>query len=1720
MFNPIEASENIRESFIDYITTSFSFADPVYSKKFRKALQQPDVIAKGPYLELSGSYETGHSLRELIAQGKASPLFETLENTSESEKELKLDRGLYLHQELALEKANAGKSLVVTTGTGSGKTECFLIPIIDALLKEEENGTLNDSVRTILIYPMNALANDQIKRMRSLLKDHPTIRFGLYNGNTPHDRETGLRNYQKLHATDQIRKIDVQPLQNEVLSRREMQERPPHILITNYSMLEHMLLRPKDDMIFSGAQLRYIVLDEAHIYKGATGIETSLLMRRLRARISSADCVQYILTSATLGGKDADDDIVAFAERLCGTHFTAEDIIRSVEKTPPVQDPWEIPFTVFAELAANKRVPNEILRDDGYTMSESEEGPVLYELLLHSNLFHEVRSIAREKGPLTVNEFVKALYNCGFELTDQDFVDFISVCTRAEKGKSALIKARYHFFARALEGAYITLNEPRELFLQRKSHMIYDDESEQEVFECAVCKDCGRLAVVGKTVNDHLVQVKQDDPDAEYYIPHREEEDPLIDEDDESGVNEETGLGENEYAICPICGAIAGEEGRFDPPCPHGYHQYIKVTKVQKKDSGKAKCIACGFGELRRFYIGGDAATAVLGTKLYDLLPETEEKPIPQQSDPKKHDNPFAFAARKTVQEIHKARQFLAFSDSRSEAAFFACYMEKSYDEFLRRRGIWHVMEKCRESGVTVLRVDDFVKRLSRYFLEQRTFRKWDAAEDADLTPESDRNAWIAVLNEMYNARRGTSLPAMGLMSFEYKENEEYGNYFQQFGLSEEEGKALLNLLVMDIVYAGAIKPDFSLTPADREYIFYSQTQKAMVLMKQPDNSQKNRITGWISRKKENGNYYPNNRLKRMVRATGMSEDMAYDWLKSYWENILKGSQNAELVLPTKDFKIRIHGDRELKFYRCKKCGRITSYNCKGMCSFIKCDGTLEEYDPTSDLEHNHYAKLYQDKRMQPLFIKEHTAQLSKDRGIEYQNAFVQHRLNALSSSTTFEMGVDLGTLETVYMRDIPPSPANYVQRAGRAGRSLTSAAFVLTYAKLSSHDFTFYKNPVRMIRGIIQAPVFKIQNQKVINRHIYAVAFSAFFAANEDVYDGDNRSVFLNEDGYDKFKTFLSQHPEHLKTLLQQSIPEEMHEILGIHDFSWINGLIGEQGLLEIAVKDYKETIQLYEKMIEDYKTQGKIIEAGNYTGRLKAFRCSKEDGKVQKSLIDFLVRSNILPKYGFPVDTVELLIDASASDENKSLKLDRDLQLAVAEYAPGAEVVADGKLYKSRYIRKIPSVSSGWETGHFYTCSQCKEPNFTKDEIPSEGRACISCGTNIPKRYWQTTLEPRMGFIAENGNGKEVSMRRRPEREYKSDDYYVGDLQRDVIDSVVYSVQGRQVKIESTANDSLVVVVEDPKYYVCPLCGYAADVKPKTHKNAYGFACRGDQFVQRILSHDFKTDVAKIEFDTAKAASRDTMLSVMYAILEGMVEVLGIERNDIKGTLYKIKGRYSIVLYDAVAGGAGHVRRIVTQDGKVFQKVLAAAYNRVKQCGCATSCYNCLRNYYNQRIHDHLDRNLAIHFLEEWLENIQLFQEHESLELSERQMEVPKIKTEPGRDFEYDVNQIPNWDEGMKNLFLSPEEINWLTSFRHIAKEHGVPAPISDVCVHPGRSNDRIWIDLAWPGSKTALFCAENREAFSALGKYDWRVFIIGDPTIDLLELIHQIQSEEEEE
>ena len=301
----------------------------------------------------------------------------------------------------------------------------------------------------------------------------------------------------------------------------------------------------------------------------------------------------------------------------------------------------------------------------------------------------------------------------------------------------------------------------------------------------------------------------------------------------------------------------------------------------------------------------------------------------------------------------------------------------------------------------------------------------------------------------MVNARRSTSLVSLGLIKFNYKGNSQdmIQNAARELGQKAEDTQALFDLLVMDIVYHGALEGDCELTDSDRDYIFYSTRPKRFKILKDRDqDTKKTHLRGWACAIRDNGSLISNSRLKRVMKALDKNEAAANELLKDYWNGVLCGTEglssadNQEFYIHTNRFTIQA-GTEATPLFRCDTCGKVTMHNCKNFCQNVRCGGRLQPISREAILAEDHYAKLYQSEEMKPLHIKEHTAQLGREQQQKYQEMFINKKINALSCSTTFEMGVDVGDLETVFLRNMPPSPANYVQRAGRAGRGLNTAS-------------------------------------------------------------------------------------------------------------------------------------------------------------------------------------------------------------------------------------------------------------------------------------------------------------------------------------------------------------------------------------------------------------------------------------------------------------------------------------------------------------------------------------------------------------------------------------------------------------------------------------------------------------------------------------------------------
>ncbi len=1596
MFNPAKASNDIKNEFVDYIATSYSFNDESLQNQFVSELK--NTISKGPFLEIKDIFKTGHSIKELVDKGILSPLFlnvETGKLNNGYKYKLPVDRKLYLHQEQAIQAIISGNNAVISTGTGSGKTNCFLIPVINELLREQEAGTLGPGVRALFVYPMNALANDQMKNIRELLMDYPDITFGVYNGGTENDEKSAIAVYEAMFAKEKIEKLRHR-LDNEILSRDEMKKNPPNILFTNYAMLEHLLFRPKDDVLFSHADFRFVVLDEAHVYNGATGIETAILLRRLKARISASKKTRFILTSATLGnGSSADDDIITFAENLCGEEFKKENIIRATrEEFVPNLHVSHYPNELYKKLADERNIVADILGEYGVSYDKSkDENELIFDFIVGSDLYRSLRM--NVSNVCTIAEIGQCL-----GIDEEAAISFIALCTRAQKNGKSLLDARYHFFIKSLEGCYFTLVPNKKLFLNRQTRL-FENEKQCAVFEIAVCDNCGRIAIVGTRKNRHLIQTRKFDEEAEYFYLLDDDNDDLADEDI---IDAEKSLEKEYYYVCRNCGAIVADGELHNLPCDCGKENYIKVVKAKILNSG-ARCGTCCNGIYKRLYLGNDAATAVLATSLYEELPEL----VYEEAESSRTKQNIFFKGNPNNKKIAKrtVRQFLTFSDSRQEAAKFACYLSKSYGEFLRRRGICHIMEERKDLMTNQdFSISDVVTVLASYYNSKKSFAMSNS-DESNLTVNSRKNAWVALLNELTRFNSPTSLTALGQIQFHYMGNspEIVDSLAEQFGVSSSSVRALLDLLVFEIIKTGAIYPDSDsdIDDNDREYIFYAPSQRFITYLKSPDDK-RTTVSSFAPRNKQTGGFYKNNKIYYVCRTLGITEDKAAGFLKDYFDYLTKDeygnpyrmediNKDGTYVLRAKNLSVLTNEDSRAHWYKCRKCGKITQFNLDGRCPSARCEGGLIEISPEEIIKNNHFAKLYRLEKMEPLFIKEHTAQLSKKESAEYQEQFIKKEINALSCSTTFEMGVDVGDLETVFLRNVPPLPSNYAQRAGRAGRSINAAAFALTFAKLSSHDLSFFNEPKKMISGTILPPLFKVDNEKIVRRHIYAVALSMFFADHEELYNYNDAEKFINQKGYECFIDWILSHPVRLKDILKKSIPDinNLHIRIGIDDFGWVDEFCGEEGVFTQLITEYESNVSNFEKLIQKFKKDGNFKAVVKCEGKLNNYKSNR--------LIEFLARGNILPRYGFPVNTVELYQNSSANNIAK-LRLCRDLQVAIAEYAPSSEVVADGRLYTSRYIKKsaIGTNRQDWHTGYIAVCDDkdCKTVNYSVVPPSKEGIPCISCGKKTKPINFFESIEPRSGFVAERKD-KDVPMTKQ-EKNYRSEDYYIGNTSAKSIEKRYFTFNGIEIRVESTTNDSL-MVKSSTDFYVCPLCGYAVAADEnigekkveeqmsghalvvettRPHESLYGqYNCDSKRLERRSLHHVFNTDVAKISF-SCDTSDYETMISVMYAILNAMARDLNIERKDIKACLSKhLNGKnvqYSIIVYDAVPGGAGHSRRLVTKDGMMLHNIFMSALSNMKSCNCDPSCYNCLRSYENQKIHDILNRHSAERFLKQF--------------------------------------------------------------------------------------------------------------------------------------------------
>lgn len=1545
MTNSLDAvttSESIKATYRRYLSSLLAVREPKIDAALQKAIDSTEMLDRGPYLEATPPYAPGNPIEALIVDGVLSPGFAELASDA-----LPLDRSLYVHQEQAIRKAAAGRNLVVASGTGSGKTESFLIPILDSLVREQQAGLLGPGVRALLLYPMNALANDQMKRLRQVLAAYPAITFGRYTGETETDPRKAIEAFAELNIGEPM-------LDNEILSREEMRARPPHLLLTNYAMLEYLLLRPLDMELFaSGAdsKWRYIVVDEAHVYDGSQGAEIAMLLRRVRDRVAPDQPIQCIATSATVGGDSDPSAVTRFASSLFGQPFEwipndpgRQDIVTAQRVEAPSGPFWgPLSARDYVSIVSEPDPEGALLsaaREAGWSPDDST-GVTAATALSHERSLADMRAMLAA-GPQPFRKVARRTFGDGSEGV-AGLAAMVSLASSLrEPDGTTPISARYHLFLRATEGAFTCLSQSGpHVHLARQ---VVCPDCEAPVFEIGSCKRCGAVHVYGMPTSEggvHYLRPRKAASKGIWLVLG--DQDGLTDEDETATVDDGDDISGEVIKLCTCCGALVKPDAGTCAGC--GTSELRVVRRLKQRGDEVAGCLVCGArgaATVRTFDAGPDASGAVITTALYQSLPIA--------------DDPHGALLP------GEGRKLLAFSDSRQSAAFFAPYLEDSYSRLQRRRLI--------SQGILASHADEEPAAIEDIIFN--TVKRAAAVKNfpGRMTSQQSRRVvapWV--MAEIVAMDDRQSLEGLGLISIGLYRDPSWKAPVPllQLGLSEDEAWALLQELVRTLRQQGAVTMPEEVPPNDE--IFAPRLGPIRARLSGPEAIRK--VLSWLPGKGTNRRV---DYIRRILAALGSEVD-AVATLKGIWEYLthpqtpidwLRSSAESGLgqVYQVDHECLRLSWvTSSTPVYQCQICRRITPFSVRGVCPALGCDGELEEFvPPPASEDRDHYRTIYRSMNAVPMKAKEHTAQWVNTEAARIQREFVRGELNALSCSTTFELGVDVGELQAVMLRNMPPSTANYVQRAGRAGRRTGAAALVVTYAMRRSHDLTRFNEPEVMIAGHVRAPYVPMTNERIDRRHAQSIAMAAFFRWQFDLTGRIDRKAgefFLHQDGnepsVDLVRTFLTPVPDSVSESLARVLPPEVAAELDLASGSWATTLIE---LLETVRDELRSEVDTMAELEQAASSNGKHDLASRYQRVGNTLR--------RRDLLGFLANRNVLPKYGFPVDSVELRTNFGLGKSNGALlELSRDLSQAVYEYAPDAEIVAGGSLWVSRGIYRVPG--RDLQEYQYHVCKRCGGFRHGIETVDEKCQYCGEGAQSVPRKI---TI-PEFGFVAAPEPKKPGS--RPPRRSWNGAVHILARPPE--ARTRTLRMNGGSMTLSVGPRGRLVTLADGPNgmgFWICDWCGHGSPrvsnpQKPPKHNHLLkNRPCTGPQRLLD-LGHVYETDLLSIDADVSGVrATHGAWLSVMYALVEAASDSLEIARDDIGGSLSPAgEDRWSITLFDAVPGGAGHVLQVEEN----LDKVLRAALERVSECECGreTSCYGCLRSYQNQRDHDHLSRGAA---------------------------------------------------------------------------------------------------------------------------------------------------------
>lgn len=1364
---PLQQAYEVKQSIIEYLKATFSFKEKEVSEAFYDFIEHPkEGIFKGPYVSLKLPFVTYTDEEELPLEIK--PSFPPYKHQFEAFKRLHTQDG------------HKPEPTLLTTGTGSGKTESFMFPILDYCYKHKKES----GIKVIILYPMNALATDQAKRLAEAIfnddKLKGKITAGLFIGEG--------KNKNKFPTTMG---------ENHVIENRDhIISNPPDILLTNFKMLDYGLMRHNYNKLWSHnfenpELLRFLVLDELHTYDGAQGTDVANLIRRLKLKLSIPE--NYLCpvgTSATIGkGEDSVKLLTEYASDVFGETFPPESVI--IEHRLSSEEFYTIPegkLDTFlprllglqqSRLKLDEEYHNYIDRQKKlWQIPETISAYKLAGELKKLKIVKDISSLCSE-GIVSINQLIDRLnkINANFNsIVDYDgeygyypkeevitsILALIAEAKADENERFPFLFLQIQIWIRELSGVLrVFAEQPK--FTWRDKIGGKDDAAALPPYFCRECGASGWLA--NKQDNRNQFEVDPLEVYEQYFSNHKNIYFVNYNKPEHYKIEEY----EPTASITPYVHEV---DLKFDDTDSNRRINLLAYRKV-KENKGLHTCPECN----------ANNDMSIIGTRIATLNSITTSQILASNLD----------------ERGEKYRKVLAFTNGVQDAAHQAGFIESRNYRFTFRASLQKVINTINEPIDLITLKDKFIgywkthadptekKHLEAYFYRFFPSDRTGEARVEDFRnlstntfsktfeKEFDTRVFWEIISEFgYNAGIGRTLEktSSSASSFNQEKFELVFSKIQSWlndnmleRIEQDDFLKFINGCLHRMRIRGAVNHDYLVKfrtkdlkiwdlnwmRDGRHYLsrrYHPRTRIPKLVVNYPDNrgvidSTHARTTNWFHAYfKKSFQFVPDN--------TAIINEF-YQKLFEYLSEV--ETLNSEIAKDGENFAIdpkEIIISNKVASYSCSECTSTLNVTTTDSlmegtaCINYRCSG---KYAKSNNNAFNYYNLIYNREHSPRIYASEHTGVL--DRKVREQTEYdfkerpKYNSLNTLVATSTLEMGIDVGSLNAAINTSIPPLPSNFLQRIGRAGRS-SGTALITNFAQNKAHDLFYYEEPNEMMEGDINTPGCFLNAKDILFRHFTAYCFDSWTKEDPERHQipslisklGLLEANKLSSKGFfiNQLLGFVLDNQKQLIGAFKSAYEGQID--MGIIDDIKIALQQGVfQNKLVRVFDDLKKEIFFIIQKVSDIDNYIKEKELGENDEEHKELTREKRAlWQLKKSIekrqvIEHLTNVGVLPNYAFPETGVTLNAHvygfkpegAEQEPENKSFEIVRSAASALKEFAPDNYFYSQGNRLE---ISGLNTYDWSGEKSSLVTMKFCSNCDHIEDALKAAKGMCPKCG------------------------------------------------------------------------------------------------------------------------------------------------------------------------------------------------------------------------------------------------------------------------------------------------------------------------------------------------------------------------------------------------------------